>query len=414
MIFLYAWIAIAGAASTPLSFEQAVTTILGRSTDIQIQSAALEAARARALPARLNFAPSVEGEGKHANSSEGSGANEQRTATASIRGIATMNLFRFGADISAWKAASADVESSEAALEDVVLSTELAAARSLVIHIQRRKEIRILQELVQIEENSLKIARERYDRGLLPLQEVEKVSIDHSNAQARLAEAELREQESRANLTTLLGHADVEDEWPWKDRLTKEGERLAKDSSSDLDTSAIPSVRAARLREEADDQLLSRSRRLALPSLDAEGTLGRIFPAGQESYPSWTATLVLSVPLFDRLTRLSAAREQAAAHSASTARLEAARRDALSELERAQASLVTAYRTASSREKTAGLTKKLHDDALKRLSLGRLSANELATERARLLDAEQLSVQAWSTAHLALVRFYHSRGKRVF
>lgn len=400
------------AAETPLPFAAALESILSRSTEVQIQRAQLEAAEARAVPKRLAFAPSVAAEAKRAYSGDHSLGYEVRSTSTIAQGTAKLNLFRFGADVANWKVASAEIEAESAALQGTLLSTELAGARAVLERIQRQKEVKVLEDLVQLETTSQKIARERYERGLLPMQEVEKVSVDLANAQARLSEAELREQDSRAALTALLGHAQVETQWPWKEMLIERGASLLE-KFKQTDLESLPVVRAARQRQEALDQFTSRAWRLALPSLDADASLGRVYPAGGADYAAWSGTITLSIPLFDRLTQLSTAREQAAYTRAADARLESARREARAEALRAQESFATALAAATAREKTVGLSKKLHEDANRRFGMGRLSSNDLAIEQSRLLDAEQLSVLAWASAHIALVRLYHANGMMI-
>src|SRR5690606_25635446 len=104
--------------------------------------------------------------------------------------LSELNLFRGGADWSALFAARAREAAQKANVEAAFLDVEAQAVQALVMAIQRKQEVKLRAEIVGHRSQLLKIAEQRYSRGYLPLQEVDKLSIDLSNAQTKLAYVE--------------------------------------------------------------------------------------------------------------------------------------------------------------------------------------------------------------------------------
>src|SRR5262249_34162282 len=90
----------ARAASRLLSFPEAVEEILHRSTGVASQRAGLDAARARAVPVRLRFAPDLQLSARASREEFGGIAATGRKLEAT----SSLNLFRFGGDLAAVRA----------------------------------------------------------------------------------------------------------------------------------------------------------------------------------------------------------------------------------------------------------------------------------------------------------------------
>lgn len=407
MIFLlFFWSGTALAESRPISFDEALDRIVGRSTGIAAQKATLEGTRAKNLPTRLRFLPTVS---LNARKSWQGGEDLETGRNYRAEAASTLNLFRFGADFSNWKAADADERTQEFLLSDRVLRSEEAAVRSLVALIRGEQEIRVYERIANLEKEIHQIGRARFQRGLLASQEVDRVSIDLDNATARLADARASLAVSRSELVALLGDENVSIEWPWKEFLT-----AFRPPNSISHLSERPDVQAALARVEAEDQRHSRDVRLILPSLDADLTYGK---HGAQSFASmrteWTAGVGITFPLFDHLTRYSAARVQATVRAVAEADLEETRRRALAEFTSARESFLVAIQSAVLRDRTLRSSGMLYQDNLRRYQAGRINANDLAIDQNRLYDAELLAVQGWASAHLQYAKLCHAWGKRV-
>jgi outer membrane protein TolC len=412
-----------------ISFEEALAQILARSTTIATQEASLGATRARNLPARLAFAPSVS---LSARQTQGGGALVSPYRDRQAEGVAQLNLFRWGADVKGWQAASSDEAQQQALLEDAYLRTQDGAVAALVTALQRRLEITVAQGIVKMRKDSLAIAQQRYKGGYLPLQETRKVEVDLVNAESLLADALTAEAVASAQLESLLGHSRVSTEWPWTVAFLKltAMPAIAADIPATGDGGARlaealgkrPDWRAAQARVDAEDARVSRAWRLLGPSLDAQGTYGYYWSdrgaglgaaGGGVGAPQWAGTVGVQLPLFDRLSLYSDARERVFVRSSAELALEQVRRDARAEWDGARHVFVTSLDTARSRDRILGVSRKLYSDGLQRFRSGRISADELVLEQQRVYDSERLAVQGWATAHLAYSRLCKALGLRL-
>lgn len=391
-----------------VDFDEAIDRIIGRSTGIATQESNLGATRARNLPVRLRFLPTLSLDARRTYSG---GTNQVNTRQDQVEGVAGLNLFRFGADLSSWRAATDDELSQEAVLQDQVIKTESLAVGALVRFVQGQREIEVYSRIVELQTQILKIAHARYDHGLLPLQEIDRVSIDRDNAVARLADARSGFSTARSQLVALLGETPVRKDWSWKNRLVSFTPPLLEDVDRLL---GRPDVRAAASRLAAEEQRHSRDSRLILPSLDTDLTYGRYGTGPFESLKTqWTAGVGVTIPLFDQLTRYSAAQAQSYVRAGAEQSLEQTRRDALADWTSARQGFEIALESAVNRDRTLGTSGRIFDENLKRFQAGRINANDLALDQNRLYEAELLAVQGWATAHLQFARVCHSMGKRV-
>jgi outer membrane protein TolC len=419
-----AWAATDAVSSAPVvPFDDAVAAILARSTAIATQQASLGSVHALNLPIRLAFAPSLSFDAKQV--STGGEGIDGYTNARQLEGVAQLNLFRWGADYHNWQAASHDESAQQELLEDAYLRTQDGAVVALVTYIQRSKEADVAQSIVKMREDSLAIARQRYDGGYLPQQEMEKVSVDLDNANALLADARIAAIDAAAALENLLGHTRVALEWPWRDRFST---LKAAAVANPLDDSALaqllshrPDWRAAQSKVDAEDARLSRSWSLLGPSLDGQFAYGYYYSdatgsAGQPGPfggPQWQGTLSVSLPFFDRLSLYSNARSQSFVKGAAEASLEQVHRDARSDWSIARQTFVTALGSAQVRDKTLSVSRRLYQDNLARFRNGRISADDLVLEQTRLFDSERLAVRGWASVHLAYSQLCKAQGLKL-
>lgn len=403
-----------GAEKAELHFDSALQEIAKRSTTLRSQEAALQSARARTLPLKMAFLPSLSAEAEQSSNSTLDRAGVWgMESSRNVLLTAKLNLFRFGADAAALSAALSDAESENARLDSVKLSEESAAVRALIQRIERAREVGFLQDLVGLNSKAHEIAQQRYARGLLPVQEVDRVSIDLSEAKARLSEAQASEEEARGSLERLLGHDRIVSEWPWKEVLGNEKRWRAILEKNSLELAQLPEWRVAQAKAQSQEERISNARRVLLPSVDARLSYGLTQPLGQDFTRGWSGALSISMPLFDHLSRYSGLQEQRFALTSAEAEKERTQRDAESKWLRSRQSFQAVLRALLEREKILSLSRKLYEDSFKRFQLGRMSANELFTDQIRLIDTELSALQGWAGAHLALTELCHASGKSV-
>lgn len=406
----------ASAASPGISFEDAIARILARSPTIEAQRKTLDSVRAQALPSYFFLAPELQIDSQQQKQVVYSIGSEQVSRTLELRG--NVNLLRFGADLAQLRSSNAQIRRQEAVVDSTVLQAEADGVQALVELIQRRKDRLVLERAVQMQSEAHEIARLRYARGLLPQQDADKVEIDLDNARSLLAEGRIAEAAAASSLTALLGNADVRIEWPWQERLTKlDPAQFTR--ARGFDVSRVPEWIGAKEFVEYQDQQAKRSYSLMLPSLDASFAYGfyetdaLTSSYGSTQGPGWTATVGVTLPLFDRLIDYSTARSSVYLRGAAEAAQVGTERLAKSEYETGRDSFEIAVRSAVARERTLGLSERLFRDSVLRFKSGRASSNDLLLDETRLTTSETLATQSWATAHLSLARFCHSLGRSI-
>jgi outer membrane protein TolC len=263
----------------------------------------------------------------------------------------------------------------------------------------------VIENLVKLKVESLRVAKERFARGLLASQEVDKVSIELENARARLIDAETSETEARAKLKALLGDDHIAISWPWKETLTS-GPHL---DEQEFSLEKRPDWRAEQASVDAERFRKRQALTRFLPSLN----LGLSYGNSDLSQPDrrdWAAVMTLTLPLFDRLDGITGFRIQSLTYEQAELKAETIKRQAPAEIVALRQSLKAARESAIVREKTAKLSEKLFDENFQRFSLGRTSVNELAIDQSRLYESELLAVEGWASAHISQVRLCHAFG----
>lgn len=408
LALLFTPTAVAAPEAGLRSFEEAMNGIVDRSTDVAAQRAAVGRVRARTLPDRLFFLPELSVTGSHQTGQAGIGYPQG--TTNAIEGKAKINAFRFGGDVAASRAAGLEVREQESLLRKTEIAAEAQAVKALVEWMQARQEVDIATRRLGLRERALGIARERYRRGLLALEEVDKVVVERDNAQATTRDAEATLARAAARLEALLGHANVETEWPWREALP--GYRLPEVSAERL--ASRPDWQAAEAALEAAEQRKKEARGKFLPSLDLEARGGYAWEprVGREG-TLWGAGVTLSIPLFDRLTRIGEYNARAYAQVEAESRLEAVRRQARADWQGAKATFEIAASSAQAREGTVNSARRLFEANLQRFQRGLVDVNDLILDHDRLFGAEGLAVRGWAAAHLAFADACHALGRRV-
>ncbi|MEK7358286.1 MAG: TolC family protein, partial [Bdellovibrionota bacterium] len=362
-----------------LDFQSAYTKLIERDLDLKTREFEVESARARRLRQLGTFLPSLSVDVSQSRSGEPVTDWRQSGAV-----VASANLFRSGADYAGAKASGRDVDASEETLVAQKQKAEDAAIETLMSYISSRRRREITEKVVALRADSLKVARERYARGILPQQEVDKGSIDLENSRARLTDAEAEEATARASMSAALGtSSEIAIEWPWKEALTS-GVKLEEKAFL---IQKLPSYRASLSNVEAEDYRRHQARAGLLPSLDFSASYGNENFA-QPDRRDWSAAITLSIPLFEKFQGWSATSIQRAAYETALVRREAIIRSAQAEAESLKRSFRAARESALARERTAKVTERLYNDNQQRFRLGRASVNDLAIDQVRLLQSQ--------------------------
>jgi len=392
------------ASGHAMTFSEAVKTIVDRNPDVAIQRSTVAATADGNLSSRLGWLPTLSLEASHAKT-DMYGLESTRQG---VGGTASLNLFKFGADAAAFNAAGSEVATQEKLLEDTLIRTEAEAVATIATLLQGEMEVEVSKEILGTREEALEIARERYKRGLLAQQEVDKFSVDYDNAKARLSDSEVSLATSRADLEALLGNADVEREWPWKEILVKKKfEGLDYQQRPDW-LAASEKVAAARSRRnEALGKLF--------PSLDLGLTYGYYVNRGgmDVTGTEWRGQIGVSIPIFDKFENLGSYRASMETEKIAEWQREKIKRVAKNELDSLAKSYDIAIATAQLRDKTMATSRRVYKDNLARFKRGLVSANDLFLDQDRLLDSQVNQIRGWASAHTTFAKLCQAAGRRL-
>lgn len=409
----FAGSAIAAPSPQALTFDQALKRIVDRDTNVEIQRANLGSLRGRNLPDRLALLPSLSLNAKSLTS-ESLGLKSDRRG---FEAVGTLNVFRFGADLAGMRAASREEEAQELSITDALIKAEAGGVQALVGLIQARLELGVQRQIVAFWDDFLKTGRERYRRGLLAQQEVDKITVDYDNAQAQLGDAESDVVKAEASLRALLGEDTIEIAWPWRQALLDHGNKIPGPREADL--SKRPDWISAERRVQSAEARASQGWGRMLPSLDLTFGYGywenanTIFPGSYYNGREWSGMVALTIPLFDKLSNYGNYESLVYRRKIAELELEQIRRQAKNDWESARGSLDISLRTARSRDATLAVSRHLYEDNLKRLRQGMASANDLSVDQDRLYRSELYAIRGWGNVHLSLTRLCHAMGRRV-
>ena len=389
-----------------VSFSEAWQTILNRALRVESQRAEVEISDWKKSASEGAFLPTLS-----AQAIENKGSAYAYSIPRLVQLSASVNLFRGGADWANLEAARKAHEAALNKLNSEKLATEEDAATALIQVIGKTQQRAINENLVKQQEDTLRVSQERFRQGLLARQETDKIQIDVDSARARLIDAQSAEAAARSQLEILLGSSNVKTEWPWRSALSSSSK--LEEEKFDLDLR--PDYRAAQSTVESQRYLKNKAIGQLLPSIDLTASYGTYgtYDITDPSLRSYSTALTLTVPIFEGFKSYAAYKIQQSTLREALIQAETVRRTAPSEVANFRVSFQAARDTALAREKTAVLAEHLFEDNRQRFRMGRATANDLAIDQNRLLEAELLAVDGWINAHLSLVRLCHSLGHSI-
>lgn len=315
---------------------------------------------------------------------------------------AQWNLWNSGSSWKAHRASEREWEAQKLQTLNESLQLEGQAARAIFRTLYYRDVLQSGKELVRLRAESHRIVLEKFKRGQIPRQEVSKSEVDQSQQETRLRSLEVEALEIRAQWTALFDKPPQTDSWPFAEDL-----RLAP-----LRETGSPLTRRLEKLAEAAQAQYSATWALHFPSLDLAASLIQS-PWQSSQSPQWSASLLLTIPLWNRYETTAAAASagadwtRAQGESDLQKRTERGQREILAEKIQLQKKNLTDARTNLEK------SRKLYADMLKAFRHGRLSVNELLIEQNRLIDSEISLAQSRLAFHEALLEHCAITGLRL-
>lgn len=375
------------APQSAATFLDDLELIKQRSLVLRAERGRLDADRTTSLSRLLQLTPSVSaGIGKSETRVSSDLTGKAKTIYDYWRLSADWNLFRGFSDLQAWRAAKENEKAQEFQVRARELEAEVSGSRVIFNRLFLREAQRAQQELLKLKQETMRIGRDRYAQGKIPLQDVTKLEVDLAQQanQARAAEVELAQNE--AAWKAFFVDELKTNEWPLTETQSL---ALAEGEGS---------FAAKRLRERASaaEHSWMGAKLRHLPSLDLSVTY-RELPLKTPNTGTWAGTLELSVPLWSRFETASAAAQGYAAFLDADAEAATAEREEQLRREFLKRKIKLSYESVKEARLIQEKAERLYRDMLRSFQLGRLSTNDLFLEQDRRIR----SVLSYSQARLA-------------
>ncbi len=403
-LILFAEVGQAQTAVTKKSFDEILNFSMSQSEDVQTKESELRFSEALLTQSKFRFAPDLNLVGSYVESGE---EVDSRSVGRSYGVQSNINLFRFGADYFNYKSSDLSYESARWDLQNSRLSWEEAIAIKILDVIARHQETEIRRKLFESQRDYFQVAEKRYAKGILPRQELDKLTIDMRIAEARLKDAELAEYQAQENLKVYSGEFQLEADWPWLSLLKKISRRDFK-----FNVQNHPQWKFLKNKSDSADYYRLSKKSEFWPSVDLslsyQNQMGPL-TAGEWA-PQWLGTVTLTIPLFNRFDNVTASRLALETQLRSELTLRKTGRELEAQWSVAERDFRVQLESAMTREQTLKISRSLYQDNLHRFQTGRSSANDLFNDQDRLYQTELLAVQGWYAAHVSYIKLCHSVG----
>lgn len=314
------------------------------------------------------------------------------------------NIFKFGADWSSRNSARASYEAKVASLTLYQIQFESAFSEQLLTYISVKKLLQIKEDQLTSQKRLLEIANQRYQRGYLARQEVDKLSIDLDFIDSEVADLQNKLSQISAELNKRLSTLPVSLSWPWSENVDR-----FKAAAFVLEDH--PSYIVSARTYDASDATYDQSRGQFWGSLDLNLQLLRSNQINNEFTNQSATYLTFTVPLFNRMKDWSARRVAFERKNQSENLLRQTKENLQAQHQKSKEVFENHRLNFRKRTTTLKISRALLDDNRARFQQGRISANELSIDQNRVYQAEQVAVSALLNVHVALKDLCGASGK---
>jgi outer membrane protein TolC len=388
-------------------FEVALDTAVQKIEEVKSKESELRSAELSRTQSQARFLPDLKISGTYAEVGK---EWEDRTVLRTYGLRSNWNLFRFGGDYYFYKSADLTMESLRWDLRATKIRLEETISNKALDYISSHLIVEIGKKVTEAQKNYFNIAEKRYSKGILARQELDQITIDLKNAEARLTDAQLAEFQAKQDLNVYLNEMDIPASWPWLSQLKK---HIKKELSFKVQNH--PEWQFLQNKMEASEYDKKSKFSDILPSVDLSLTYanerGKI--TDDEWATQWLGGITLTIPLFDRLEDYTAYRQAAEIKLRTDLEIQRAGRDLEAQWKVSENNFRSQLDSAIVREQTLKISNNLYMDNLRRFQAGRSTANDLLNDQERLYQSELLSIQGWKAAHASYIRLCHATGQLV-
>lgn len=206
---------------------------------------------------------------------------------------AYMNLFQFGKGHYNYLSQNSFYEAEK--LENKVTKIKIENKYLLTLFKKTllQKKLALYTLIENLKRKGLKVAQQRFNRGNLPKQQVDKVEIDLNNLMSEKNTTERQLLDSEIDIAKFQ-LTDFKTEWPFTTPIKQRPKTKKADSFIDINI--------LKLKSEAYAQQLESSRRNYLPKLDLQGSAYQ-WRQDHSQTQEWDLSLKVTWPLWDNYSR---------------------------------------------------------------------------------------------------------------
>lgn len=381
------------------TFREAIRKGLEQSPSVKAQEQTVQAGRADLNAKRMFWTPTVNAyitKSVEGAPSESTGAD------------VTLNVLKTGSDIAALRAAGSAAEAREARLALERFNVETAIAEALFNFYLAKSELKYYQRSLELKEETLRFANEKYRRGQYPEQEVARARLDRDRSEITQLEKEVALTNAKDRIRLLTGVRELAKfDWPWMHLLEGDEEVLLKARVRERSkTFEQLETRALREEMEAAHQRYMATKLGFFPRVNLEG-IWTAPKAGSTEKGSWSVLLAVRVPLWDKMSTYSEIASQVAARETLRERLQYKKL----ETEIKEESLPPTFeKNRQAARKALASVKSMQGllgDSLRRFQLGKSTLNDVFLDEDRFLSAERSLQSSLARFHLQLIEACH-------
>ena len=367
---------------------------------LQTQRARLRALDEQYVQARAGYRPQADlaGQATYTNNETAFGTSETNAGAAQLS--VSQPLYTGGRVSNGVRAAEADILSGREDLRQVEASVLLTVIQAYVDVRRDFQSLIIRQENINVLRRQLEESRARFEVGEITRTDVAQSEARLASAQALLANAQAQLAISRSNYAQVVGQnpGDLEPEPALPLPATI-------DQAFDTAQAISPAVRSAAFSEQASRSRVAAARSDLRPSVSLQARLGYsgpLDPLDRRDFDrQFTASAVVSQPLFAGGIRRSRIRQATEQNTADLIAIEGARRGVLQDVSQAWNQLLAARGNITANEEQVRASRIAAEGVREEAAVGLRTTIEVLNAEQELRNAELLLVAARRDDYLA-------------
>ncbi len=383
------------------NFLQDLDLFRAKSLTLKTELSRVEAASARALNRALHWTPDVSVSAGRSRSTSRS-FNDKEVATSDYwRASANFSLFRGGSDLFAASAANLQEESQKYQFESEVIGLENRVGRLLLQSLSLQESLSVQKSLLKLKEDSLRIGKERYSQGKIPLQELTKLELDLSQQKNRLRQAELEVEGNFVAIKSLFVEDTKTKDWPFADSV-----------QLDFGDALSPGLKSVQLRADSAKKSYWATKLTHVPTVDLSISYKET-PIRKRESREWVGSIDLNIPLWSKYaTSASVAEAGSAMEEAENAAYMKQKEEQLQK-DLIKKKIDAFRKNLAENKNNLEKSERLYGDMVRNFQLGRISVNDLFIEQNRRIESLLSLTESKMAFHEGILDACSAWGKRM-